>query len=125
VDDGRIFVEANPDIYGLAPHALDDLQTLAVSNHIGNMIDWQRVREGLERKDGLARDVTSRVATPILRTLSLSPILSRPFRPGTASPNAALNFRSGASPTRHRFVRAVNSWSGMRSARLDDLARSF
>jgi L,D-transpeptidase ErfK/SrfK len=76
LDDGRIFVEANPDIYGLAPHALDELQTLAVSNHIGNMIDWQRVREGLERKDGLARDVTSRVATPILSMSSLSPILS-------------------------------------------------
>ena len=79
LDDGRIFLEANPDIYGLAPKALDDLQTLAVSNHIGNMIDWQRVREGLERKDGLARDVTSRVATPILSTSSLSPILSPAF----------------------------------------------
>src|SRR3984893_10075536 len=79
LDDGRIFVEANPDIYGLAPHALDDLQALAVSSHISNMIDWQRVREGLERKDGLARDVTTRVATPILSMSSLSPILSPAF----------------------------------------------
>jgi len=31
LDDGRIFLEANPDIYGRAPQALDDLQTLAVS----------------------------------------------------------------------------------------------
>src|ERR1700687_462393 len=66
LDDGRIFVEANPDIYGLAPHALDDLQALAVSSHISNMIDWQRMQEALERKDGLARDVTIRGATPIL-----------------------------------------------------------
>src|SRR5260370_12068459 len=109
LDDGRIFVEANPDIYGLAPHALDDVQTLAVSNHIGNMIDWQRVREGLERNDGLARDVTSRVATPILSTSSLSPILSRPFRPGASSPNASLNFLSGACPPAHPFSRAFNS----------------
>jgi L,D-transpeptidase ErfK/SrfK len=125
LDDGRIFVEANPDFYGQAPHALEDLKALAVSGHISNMIDWQRVKEGLEREDGLARDVTIRVAAPILSTSSLSRILSRPFRPRTSSPNAALNFRSGASPTRHRFVRAVNSWSGMRSARLDDLARLF
>jgi L,D-transpeptidase ErfK/SrfK len=98
LDDGRIFVEANPDIYGLAPHALDDLQTLAVSNHIGNMIDWQRVREGLERKDGLARDVTSRIATPILSTSSLSPILSPVFwilhRERASTPSRPTRWRS-------------------------------
>src|SRR6266446_726688 len=76
LDDGRIFLEANPDIYGLAPHALDDLQALAVSSRISNMIDWQRVKEVLERKDGLARDVTMRVATPILSMSSISPILN-------------------------------------------------
>jgi L,D-transpeptidase ErfK/SrfK len=69
LDDGRIFVEPNPDIYRLSPHALDDLQALAVSSHISRMIDWQRVKEALERKDGLARDVTIRAATPILRSL--------------------------------------------------------
>jgi len=81
LDDGRIFVESNPDIYGLAPHALDDLQALAVSSHISNMIDWQRVKEVLERKDGLVRDVTMRVATPILSMSSISPILNLAFRP--------------------------------------------
>ncbi len=72
-------MEANPDFYGLAPHPLDDLQALAVSNHISNMIDWQRVKEGLQREDGLARDVTIRVAAPILSTSSLFPILSPAF----------------------------------------------
>jgi L,D-transpeptidase ErfK/SrfK len=70
LDDGRIFVEANPDIYGLAPHAPDELQALAVSSHISNMIDWQRVKEALERKDGVAHDVTMHVATSILSTSS-------------------------------------------------------
>ena len=60
LDDGRIFVEANPDIYGLAPDSLHDLQTLADSSDIGNLIDWQRVKDALERKDGLAREVTAR-----------------------------------------------------------------
>lgn len=98
LDDGRIFVEANPDIYGLAPHALDELRTLAVSNHIGNMIDWQGVREALERKDGLARDVTSRAATPILSTSSLSAILSPAFwilhRERASTPSRPTRWRS-------------------------------
>lgn len=81
LDDGRIFVEANPDIYGLAPNALKDLQALADSSHISNMIDWQRVREALERKDGVAGDVTIRVTTPILSMSSISSILSLAFRP--------------------------------------------
>ena len=68
-------MEANPDIYGLASNALENPQALADSSHISNMIDWQRVRETLERKDGLARDVTIRVVTPILGS-SLSPTFS-------------------------------------------------
>jgi len=81
LDDGRIFVEANSDIYELAPNALKDLRALADSSHISNLIDWQRVKEALERKDGSARDVTMPVATPILSTSSISPILNLAFRP--------------------------------------------
>lgn len=76
-------MEANPDIYGLAPNALEDLQALADSSHISEMIDWQQVKEALERKEGIARDVTMRVATPILSMSSISTILSlasRAFR---------------------------------------------
>ncbi len=80
LDDGRIFVEANPNIYRLASNALEDLQALADSRHLGYMIDWQRVRETLERKDGIARDVTIRAATPIL-----SSSLSSAFSPGQPS----------------------------------------
>jgi len=98
LDDGRIFVEANPDFYGQAPHALEDLKALAVSGHISNMIDWQRVKEGLEREDGLARDVTIRVAAPILSTSSLFPILSPAFpilhRERTFSPSRPTRWRS-------------------------------
>jgi hypothetical protein len=81
LDDGSIFVEANPDIYGLAPNAIKDLRALADSSHISNMIDWQRVREALERKDGSARDPTMPVATPVLSMSSISPILNLAFRP--------------------------------------------
>ncbi len=56
--DGRIFVEANPDAYGLASGGLANLEALADSRHLGNMINWRQVREALERSDGLARDVS-------------------------------------------------------------------
>ena len=81
LDDGRIFVEANPDISGLAPDSLHDLHTLADSSDIGNLIDWQRVKDALERKDGLAREVTAREApagSDSMREASLNTALVRP-----------------------------------------------
>jgi hypothetical protein len=57
-EDYRIFVEVNPDIYGLAPNAFEDLLTLADSSGISGAINWRRVKEALERKEGVARDVT-------------------------------------------------------------------
>jgi len=58
LDDGRIFVEANPDSYGLEPSGLDELEALAESSSLGNMIDWGQVKDALERRDGLARNVS-------------------------------------------------------------------
>jgi hypothetical protein len=71
-------MEANPNVYRLASHTLDDLVALAFSSHISNMIDWQRVKEELERKDAVARDLTIRAATPSASSLSsiFSPIFS-------------------------------------------------
>jgi L,D-transpeptidase ErfK/SrfK len=60
LDDGRLFIEVNPDIDGLDPDPLEDLRALAASSDIGNVIDWPRVKDALERKDGLAREVTIR-----------------------------------------------------------------
>jgi L,D-transpeptidase ErfK/SrfK len=81
LDDGRIFVEVNPDISGQEPDSLRDLQTLAKSSDIGGLIDWQRVKDALERKDGLARDVTAQVAAAgfgSIRAASLNTALIRP-----------------------------------------------
>jgi L,D-transpeptidase ErfK/SrfK len=81
LDDGRIFVEANPDISGLEPDSLHDLHTLADSSDLGNLIDWQRVKDALERKDGLAREVTAREApagSDSMREASLNTALVRP-----------------------------------------------
>src|SRR5262249_39343641 len=58
LDDGRIFVEADPDIYEREPNPIGDLEALADSRNLSKMIDWRQVRETVERRDGLAREVT-------------------------------------------------------------------
>jgi L,D-transpeptidase ErfK/SrfK len=58
LDNGRIFVEADPDAYRKAPNILEDLRAAADSNSIGETIDWQRVDKEIQRRDGLAHDVS-------------------------------------------------------------------
>jgi L,D-transpeptidase ErfK/SrfK len=58
LDNGRIFVEADPDAYRKAPNMLEDLRTATDSNSIGETIDWQGVERAIQRKDGLAHDVS-------------------------------------------------------------------
>jgi len=58
LNDGRLFLEINPDRYGLAPDALEKLHTLADSDHIDSMIDWQQVANLLQREPGVASDIT-------------------------------------------------------------------
>ena len=45
LDDGRIFVEANPDIYNLESDPVGDLEALADSRNLRKMVDWRQVRE--------------------------------------------------------------------------------
>lgn len=81
LDDGRIFVEANPDISGQETDSLHDLHVLADSSAIANMIDWRRVSDVLERKAGLAREVTAHEVPAVSdssRGASLSAALFRP-----------------------------------------------
>jgi L,D-transpeptidase ErfK/SrfK len=81
LDDGRIFVEANPDLDGVAPVSLHDLQTLADSKDIRNLIDWQRVKDALERKDGLAREVTAGDVPAGFDSISSASVRTSPTRP--------------------------------------------
>lgn len=57
LDDGRIFLEVNRDIYkkGIDPVAL--VTNAARTQGIGDMIDWQRVEDTIRLKEGLAREV--------------------------------------------------------------------
>ena len=54
---GQIFVEANPDIHNLESDSIGDLEALADCRNLRKMVDWRQVRETVERRDGLAREV--------------------------------------------------------------------
>jgi len=65
LDDGRIFLEVHPDIYGLAFRDTEFIHSLADSNGLSNLINWSAVSDVVRAGDGIARDVTrlDRVST--------------------------------------------------------------
>jgi L,D-transpeptidase ErfK/SrfK len=58
LDDGRIFVESERDIYHKGTGGIEALKALAQSSRIDNLIDWFRASEVVTDEDGIARDVT-------------------------------------------------------------------
>lgn len=57
-DDGRIWFEANPDVYRKGAGTLDDVRAMAVERGIApDSIDWRLVETMLRARDGLAREV--------------------------------------------------------------------
>lgn len=63
--DGRVFIEAHPDAYRLAPDPKSGLRALADSRGLAGRIDWARVADVLRARDGIARDVTIGAAAPV------------------------------------------------------------
>ena len=58
LDNGRIFVESEKDIYGKGTGGIDALKALASASRIDNLIDWIRAGEVVNDQDGIAREVT-------------------------------------------------------------------
>jgi L,D-transpeptidase ErfK/SrfK len=58
LDDGRIFVESERDIYHKGTGGIEALKALAQNSKIDNLIDWFRASEVVTDEDGIARDVT-------------------------------------------------------------------
>jgi L,D-transpeptidase ErfK/SrfK len=65
VEDGRFFVEVHPDPYKLGPDPLRHLHALAETAGMSNAIDWDRVRDVIRKREGVAVDVTRENPTPI------------------------------------------------------------
>jgi L,D-transpeptidase ErfK/SrfK len=55
---GRIFLEAHPNIYDQKFDYLEYVKKLAESYQLASRIDWQKVDTILKIREGLARDVT-------------------------------------------------------------------
>ena len=58
LDDGRIFLESDRDIYRKGAGGIDAVRALARADGIDNLIDWSLAGEVLDDQEGIARDVT-------------------------------------------------------------------
>ena len=59
LDDGRIFLESEKDIYGRGTGGIVGVRALARAAGIDSLIDWNRAGEVVTDQDGIARDVTA------------------------------------------------------------------
>ena len=55
---GRVYLEANPNIYQWELNSLEWVKDMAEYYHIADRIDWDKVRPILKARDGIAQDVT-------------------------------------------------------------------
>jgi len=58
-DDGRVFLEINPDGYQRGIGGMAYVKGLAEANHLSDLIDWAKAVGVVDRAEGIARDVTS------------------------------------------------------------------
>ena len=58
LDDGRVFLEVHADIYGLAFRDTEFIRSLADSNGLSALINWDAVLDVVRAGEGIARDVT-------------------------------------------------------------------
>jgi L,D-transpeptidase ErfK/SrfK len=62
---GRVYLEANLNIYQWELQALDYVKGMAEYYQIEDRIDWSKVPAILRKREGIAQDVTKTPATPI------------------------------------------------------------
>jgi L,D-transpeptidase ErfK/SrfK len=58
LDDGRVFLESERDIYRKGTGGIDAVKALARADGIDSLIDWNRAGDVLNGEEGIARDVT-------------------------------------------------------------------
>ncbi len=57
LSDGRVFLESDPDPYGIGIPHLEDVRTAARAAGIENSIDWDRASRVLVMVEGVARRI--------------------------------------------------------------------
>jgi len=63
--EGRVYLEAIPNIYQWELHSLEWVKDMAEYYQITDRIDWDKVRPILKTRSGLAQDITKTPAAPI------------------------------------------------------------
>ncbi|MFZ1547921.1 MAG: L,D-transpeptidase family protein, partial [Candidatus Nitrotoga sp.] len=67
--DGRIFLEVNRDVYKKSIDPITIVESSARIQRFGDMVDWSKVKEVIQLKEGLAREVGLPVHIPNRGTL--------------------------------------------------------
>jgi L,D-transpeptidase ErfK/SrfK len=62
---GRVYLEAIPNIYQWELHPLEWVKDMAEYYHIADRIDWDKVPPILKTRSGLAQDITKGAAAPV------------------------------------------------------------
>jgi len=61
--EDRIFLEVHRDIYRKEANPLDTLLTMARTNNLQSALDWEIAKAIIAKQEGVARDVTNKVAS--------------------------------------------------------------
>jgi L,D-transpeptidase ErfK/SrfK len=72
--EGRVYLEANLNIYQWELHSLDYVKSMAEYYQITDRIDWTKVPSILRRRDGIAHDITKSSNAPAAAEVRLSPL---------------------------------------------------
>lgn len=59
LDDGRIFLEVNRDVYKRGVGGIEYAHRVADAHHFGDLIDWSKAEVVANQAEGIARDVTA------------------------------------------------------------------
>lgn len=57
LDDGRIYLEVNPDVYTEGTNVVQTLLQTAMANHLSDHIDWVKAAQVIQKHEGLARQI--------------------------------------------------------------------
>jgi L,D-transpeptidase ErfK/SrfK len=60
--EDRVFLEVHRDVYRKEPNPLEDLQAILKANYLGPVLDWTAAKAIIAKQEGVARDVTKKVA---------------------------------------------------------------
>lgn len=86
--DNRIFLEVHGDYYQRVPNFLQSVQALTKDQPWAERIDWQRVKQAIKNRDGIALEVTKNTepaaaAAPLGHPLYSGEIVKKPLDAAT------------------------------------------